>query len=294
MKELFCNSGTWYKGNLHMHTLNSDGHLSPQEAIKRYRDKGYDFIALTDHWVQSETKMDDGMLLLSGCEWDTGDMFDYSVFHIVGVGMESKVELERSPSRNPQEIVDAIRNAKGLAILAHPAWSITDPADFMALEGLCGSEIYNTLSGLPWNGRRPDSSIYFDLLATQGKLVRCMAADDSHFYNGEHTRSFLMVNASELSAQSIKKSLAEGNFYASQGPQFKSVSTDGSVVEVTCSDVQSVVFYSNTVWCDDRVTTGGVNFASYEIKPTDRYVRVELVDANGNMAWCSPFGVNGH
>lgn len=292
MKEIFNTIGNWYKGNLHMHTQRSDGRLSPEDAVQIYRKAGYDFIALTDHWVQSKTKMEDGLLVLSGCELDTGDMVHSPVFHIVGAGMESEISLERSSALSPQQIIDAINAAKGMAILAHPAWSVTIPADAMALTGLCGAEIYNSISGLPWNGQRADSSLYFDIWAAQGKLFRCMAADDSHFYNGEHTRSFIMVNAKELSADSIKESIRSGNFYASQGPQFHSITVDKDVIEVNCSDVASIVFYSNTVWCEDRVTTGGVNSASYHIKPTDQYVRVELVDSNGRRAWSSPFRVN--
>lgn len=37
------------KGNLHVHTTFSDGHLSPLEMARIYRDLGFDFIAITDH-----------------------------------------------------------------------------------------------------------------------------------------------------------------------------------------------------------------------------------------------------
>lgn len=37
------------RGNLHTHTLLSDGLLSPDEVIARYRNLGYDFLAITDH-----------------------------------------------------------------------------------------------------------------------------------------------------------------------------------------------------------------------------------------------------
>ncbi len=67
---------------------------------------------------------------------------------------------------------------------------------------------------------------------------------------------------------------------------------DGDLLQVSSSAVETIVFYSNTVWCEDRVTTGGVSSAAYRIKPTDTYVRVELIDRDGNRAWCSPFAVN--
>ena len=39
----------WYKGNLHCHTYWSDGRAFPDQAIREYRDAGYDFCAVTDH-----------------------------------------------------------------------------------------------------------------------------------------------------------------------------------------------------------------------------------------------------
>ena len=263
MNEILNTSGVWYKGNLHMHTLRSDGHLSPKAAMQVYEKAGYDFIALTDHWVQSECETTDNLLILSGCEWDTGDMIEHPIFHIVGVGMEKQVNLKHTHSLPPQKIINAINTANGLAILAHPAWSVTNPSECLPLTGLAGIEIYNSVSGLPWNGQRADSSLYFDIWASQKKLFRCMAADDSHFYGGEQTRSFIMVNAHERSIDSIKKSIRNGNFYATQGPLFQSVRKNNNTREVDCSAVETIVFYSNTVLCNDRVTTCGVNCASY-------------------------------
>ena len=45
----FSIKGNWYKGNLHTHTTNSDGELSPEDVISSYRKKGYDFLVITDH-----------------------------------------------------------------------------------------------------------------------------------------------------------------------------------------------------------------------------------------------------
>ena len=43
------NSKKWYKGNLHAHTLVSDGRAFPVEAALLYRDIGYDFLMFSDH-----------------------------------------------------------------------------------------------------------------------------------------------------------------------------------------------------------------------------------------------------
>ncbi len=63
------------KGGLHIHTTCSDGKLTPQEIANAYEDRGYDFIAFTDHDyllkqnyrdVYSQVKSD--MIIFTGIE----------------------------------------------------------------------------------------------------------------------------------------------------------------------------------------------------------------------------------
>lgn len=290
MKNLFPECGKWFRGNLHMHTTCSDGKLSQKQALQIYREAGYDFVAMTDHWVQNRNITSaNGMLVMDGIELDNGG--HNPIYHILGVGMEREISLDRSAKLEPQQMINAVREAGGLAILAHPMWSVTDPQDVMNLAGLCGTEIYNTVSGLPWNGDRADSSAYIDIWALKGKMMRCLAGDDSHFYNGEQTRSYIMVKANECTLPALKKALLAGDFYASQGPRFHAIRVGGGRVEVECSGAKTVVFNSNTVWCDDRVQPAVRGITAYTVKPTDTYVRVVLLDAEGRKAWSSPFVV---
>jgi len=65
------------KGNLHAHTTFSDGRLTVEEVVSRYRDIGYDFLAITDHedliqpdyWV-SLPPSDDKIIIFPGVELD--------------------------------------------------------------------------------------------------------------------------------------------------------------------------------------------------------------------------------
>lgn len=54
---------------------------------------------------------------ISAAETDAGN-----VFHILGIGCESKPAL--TETAGPQEIIDEVHRCKGLAVLAHPAWSL--------------------------------------------------------------------------------------------------------------------------------------------------------------------------
>lgn len=38
-----------YMGNLHSHTVNSDGHWTPEQSVAEHRSHGYQFLCLSDH-----------------------------------------------------------------------------------------------------------------------------------------------------------------------------------------------------------------------------------------------------
>ena len=282
--------GVWLRGNLHMHTTRSDGRLSYEDAVARYEQAGYDFIAVTDHWVRSESGTTaGGMLLLSGCEYNIGETVQEGVYHIVGVGMERAPALERT-EKSPQRIIDEIRAAGGVAILAHPAWSLNSAEDVARLTGLCGTEIYNTTSAVPPNVR-PYSGLFVDQLASLGVLLPCMGADDAHRYVNDATVCSIMVHAREKSHEAIMEAIRAGDFYATMGPSVALTVEDGEAV-VTCSPAVQVEFHSDAVWNDKRVTQGeGITTARCRLLPFETFVRAEVVDSEGRRAFSSPVRV---
>ena len=44
-------SANWYRGNLHGHSVWSDGNVMPEDAVTWYRDNGYQFVCLSDHQI---------------------------------------------------------------------------------------------------------------------------------------------------------------------------------------------------------------------------------------------------
>ncbi len=51
--QTWTETGQWYKGNTHTHSLWSDGNDFPEMIVDWYKDQGYDFLALSDHNVLS-------------------------------------------------------------------------------------------------------------------------------------------------------------------------------------------------------------------------------------------------
>lgn len=139
----------WYKGNLHTHSTNSDGRLSPEEVIGLYREEGYDFLALTDHWFMGEERQEENFLLLSGAEYDVGNNVRDGIYHVVGMRCAEGAEAGKGPElqeKQAQLMIDRIHEAGGIAILAHPAWSMNRASEVRLLKDLDGCEIYNTTS----------------------------------------------------------------------------------------------------------------------------------------------------
>src|SRR5689334_277988 len=64
----FDQPGRFYRGNLHTHSTRSDGRQAPEAVIAAYREQGYDFLALTDHFLERY-----GFPVTDTREWRTTD-----------------------------------------------------------------------------------------------------------------------------------------------------------------------------------------------------------------------------
>jgi histidinol phosphatase-like PHP family hydrolase len=275
-----------YKVNLHTHTTISDGHLSPEDVTRLYHEAGYDAIALTDHWAYGkEYVTDDGLLVLSGAEYNILNVTARDgLFHIVGVGMKNEPRLDERACA--QEAIDAIKATGGVAIIAHPAWSLNTPEHILALKNADATEIYNTVSGVHMS-RRPDSSLIVDMLGAKGRFYPLIAADDAHYYDSDECASYIMVRADECTSAALCSAIKKGDFYASQGPEIH-ITRDGDEIVATTSRVSEIVFFSDAVWSRRAFTGDGITGARYKISPNDTFVRAEATDAAGRRAFTNP------
>ena len=283
--ELFRNDRSFFKGNLHCHTTESDGEQTPAEAIQTYGKLHYDFLAITDHRRVTipTARMQDGMLLLPGIELDY--RLPEEVVHIVGFGMTESVLPKLNYELGVQAGIDTVRACGGRAIVAHPHWSLNSMATLAAIHGATAAEIYNSMSFL-----RPDSSNILDVAAAHGKLYPLVASDDTHAYGDEVGMSYTMVQAESLDAEAIQQAMDEGLFYASQGPEIHQITLSEGRIIVHCSPASRVYFHSNLVWTPGRPVIGnGITEAAYTLHPQhgERYIRCQVIDETGKSAWSS-------
>ena len=282
----------WWKGNLHLHTTVSDGRQSPADAYRIYKDAGYDFIARTDHWIHAEEEISaEGLLVLPGCEYNIGGNVVEGIYHILSIGAAADPGLTKGEPYTANDIVDAIHKVGGLAVLAHPAWSLNTPEQMMSVKDADFTEIYNSVSGLPRNCR-PYSGLLTDMVAAQGQYLPLIATDDTHFYEeADRCRSFIYVQAETCTREALMAALREGRFFATQGPWLQVQVQDG-VLTVDCSPVEEIVFHTGWVWSPHRSIVGeGLTHGEYTVSGADRFVRVEVKDKDGNYAWSNYFPV---
>ena len=275
------------KVGLHTHTTLSDGQATPEEAAAVYKASGYDAIAITDHWVYHDRDEINGLKIISGCEYNMG-LRDTNgdVMHIVGIGMNRDPKIDRATASR-QDVIDGIRANGGLAILAHPAWSLNTPQDALAVSGFDGVEIYNTVSE-KGQSSRPYSGYFVDILANMGTAYPLIAADDTHMYKDiDNCKAFVMVRSEDDSLDGILDGLRSGDYYASQGPEVH-VRREGNTLIADCSACVTIDFLSNSSWVPDKMTRGeNLTHAEYAIKPWEKWVRVEVCDDQGRFAWSS-------
>lgn len=277
------NGNNWYKVGLHIHTTVSDGVKTPSEAAKIYKEAGFDAIALTDHWQYHQDDTIEGLNIISGCEYNLGGSDSVEgVMHIVGVGMREKPNLARENS--PQEVVDEIKRAGGLAILAHPAWSLNTIDSVKDIKGFDAVEIYNSVSDVNQSSR-PYSGYFTDVLANSGITYKIVATDDVHYYEDDKAKSYIMVKAKSNSAEDILDSVKKGDHFSTQGPMLF-VERKGDKIVAKCSPCVKIDFLTNAVWAPDKIYRGeNLTTAEYTVKDFDKWVRVEVLDSNGNYAW---------
>lgn len=287
------------KISLHAHTTRSDGRKTPEEAAALYKAAGYDAVAFTDHWVYGPADNIGGLPVLSGCEYNLAGCNTpsgvWETFHVVGLDMEHDPglsEKEMADDAVPlhdrvRQTAEAIRRSGGLAILAHPAWSLNTPEQIMACGAFDALEIYNSVSGY-LHSARPYSGLITDMLATQGVIMPLLATDDAHYYTGDELKGWIAAEADAVEKLGLAEAIRQGKFYATQGPEVHLQRLDDNTVRLRCTPAVKVVFFSNLPFSKGRIVRGEcITEIDYAIKHDrfETYIRAEVTDESGLCAW---------
>jgi hypothetical protein len=298
----FTAPGRFWRGNLHTHSTRSDGVLSAEEVCNRYRAEGYDFLALTDHFVGiydypiTDTRpfRDNRFTTILGAELHSGAMANGELWHILAVGLPEDFAPSHSPHFLPvagqetgPEVARRARDAGAFVAIAHPQWSGLTMEDARTIEAAHAVEVYN--HGCAIGCDRPDGLAMLDLLLSEGRRLDLVATDDAHFYEPDHFGGWVMVKAEENTPESLLAALKAGHHYSSQGPEIRDIEIEDRIVEVACSPAASVIVAGQgtaTANLHGRsMTRARINIDRLENSP---WLRVIVVDAAGRRAWSNP------
>ena len=298
----FTAPGRFWRGNLHTHSTRSDGVLPPEEVCRRYRAEGYDFMALTDHFVgaygypvvDTMPFRAEGFTTILGAELHSGAMANGELWHILAVGLPADFAPSDSPDFHPKpgqesgpEIAARAVEAGAFVAVAHPQWSGLTLADARSIEAAHAVEIYN--HGCAMGCDRPDGAAIADLLLAEGRRLSLIATDDAHFSEPDHFGGWTMVKAERNEPEALLDALKRGDFYSSQGPELRDVRIEGDRVVVECSAVVSVVALGHGTAAKavhgHSLTRAEVPLARLNNSP---WVRVSVIDAAGKRAWSNP------
>jgi hypothetical protein len=295
----FPGHGRWYKGNLHCHSVLSDGTAEPDALARDYREQGYDFLALTDHnFVETHEALNrSDFLLVPGWERDIPYMpGNAKCIHVVGL-CKKKLPPDaekRAPRGDPatmsgQAMVDSMRNDDQFVILAHPAWSRMEPEEVRALSGFDAMEVYN--NGTEVISHEGHASFYWDMLLREGRRIFVTACDDTHGKTEKSDRygGWIWAKMTELSIPALMAALENGWFYSSGGPRITALGIRDGKAYVECSPCREIHVMT---WPErgKAFFAGDAPLTRAERALGERvgYVRFECVDAKGRIAWSNP------
>lgn len=289
----------WYRGNVHVHTAESDGNSPPEDVAEWYRSHDYDFVFLTDHDLQvvtgelaAEFNVPGRFLLLPGVE--VTDRVDARPVHLNGLGVSRTVVPQGG--RDVTEAIDrdasAIEGAGGLPVLNHPNGLLRaalEPeeigASHIAHFEVCCAD-YRGGSG------HPSTEEIWDAVLGTGRVLYGIAADDAHDFGPESREpgtAWVMVRAAALTAERLLGALRAGEFYATTGVVLRDVTAADDELCIRLDPDDGYGYRTHFIGPDGVILrTDESSEPCYVVDAGTRYVRARVERSDGATAWVQP------
>jgi hypothetical protein len=295
-------SPRWYRGNLHTHTINSDGDSTTADVVAWYKRNGYQFLVITDHNTFTDpapydTNPTDAFLLIGG-EEITND----KVVHVNAIGISKAIPKQTGDAVTGllQSSIDAVRQQGGIPLINHPnfIWAFT-AAEMKPLKNVGLLEIASghPLVNTAGDGKGLSAEQMWDELLTGGMRIFGAAVDDSHNFREEFTidranpgRAWVAVRAPALTRDAIVDALNAGDFYASTGVQIRDVRREGDALVVELPPPGQHYRYRVVfIGVGGKVlATSYDNPARYAMTGSEGYVRARVESSGHQRAWTQP------
>jgi hypothetical protein len=292
--EAFAAPGRFFRGNIHTHSTRSDGALPPEEVARRYRDSGYDFLCLSDHFVpkygfpivDTSAYRTNTFTTILGAEVHAPANSHGEVWHILAAGLPTDF-APTAADETGVALAKRARDAGAFVGIAHPAWSGLTMADGRAMADIAHAvEIYNHTCQLEC--ARPDGSYLLDQLLDEGRRLTAYAADDAHFQYDDGFGGWMMVKAEANEPEALLEAMKAGLTYSSQGPIIHDFAIEGGEAHIACSAVANIALVGRGT----RVAHKRGQQMSAAVLPVEKFasdwLRLVITDASGRSAWSNP------
>ncbi|MFF3359876.1 CehA/McbA family metallohydrolase [Streptomyces sp. NPDC002917] len=290
----FDQPGRFWRGNLHTHSDQSDGALSPNATAQYYREAGYDFLAVTDHFraeygfpVTDTTSLrTEGFTTLLGAELHAPRTEAGPSWHIVAIGLPLGF-APPGPEETGPELARRARTAGAFVGMPHPAASLLSTADAESLDAAHAVEVYNALAA---RENRGDSWHLTDVLLNRGHQLHAYAADDAHLQPQDPPgcAAWVQVRAKSLHPGQLLAALKAGHYYSSTGPELFDISLTSEHITIHCSPARKVLITGGApgaqVAQGRDLTECTLPLAMFR----GRFCRVTVEDDTGGRAWSNP------
>jgi hypothetical protein len=296
--------GRLFRGNLHCHSNRSDGLRSPEAVAGAYRDAGYDFICLSDHfeaeygWQITDTRPLRGeyFTTIVGAELSSAPWEERECYWVTAAGMP--LDFEAPPESDHAE---AIRRAAALGafvIMLHPGLNNLPLAvadKLPSLDAVHAVEIYNHNLAVAAHPDAANGAYMLDGLLEKGRRLLVNAGDDAHFgHPSDRFGGWVEVHCDRLDPEALLRSLKAGRYYSTQGPSIRELLLDGEGLRVETSEAYAILLTGGgDRWQSgqERTSERGepITGADFDLAPfRGSYCRVRVVDLEGRRAWSNP------
>ncbi|MEM7129498.1 MAG: CehA/McbA family metallohydrolase [Chloroflexota bacterium] len=292
----FDKSGRFWRGNLHCHSTNSDGLKTPEEVCQLYREAGYHFISLTDHFLAqynfplTDTRVfrQDDFTTLLGAELHTDKTEFGSVWHILANGLPLDF-APTSPEESASHLAARALDAGAYVSVAHPHWYALTERDIESLGKVDAIEIFNGVA-VDANDRA-DSWHIADVMLGRGHRYTTCATDDYHgqVFRNDFARGWVWVKSESLTPESLLSGLKSGHYYSSTGPQIHDIQIEpGKRAMIRCSPVDRILITGKGATAAHAYGHGLLEAEIDLSRFKSPYCRVTVRDAYGERAWSNP------
>ncbi|WMS43340.1 CehA/McbA family metallohydrolase [Acuticoccus sp. MNP-M23] len=293
MLAAFERPGRFYRGNLHCHSTLSDGELSPEAVCRFYRQNGYDFICLSDHFLarygfpiaDTIPLRTDGFTTILGAEIHAPAIANGEIWHILAVGLPADFAPTGADETGPALAARA-HAAGAFVALPHPEWYALTPADAATIADFHAIEVFN--ADCDFECARGEGSALLDQVLGAGRKIGAIAVDDAHFYQDEAPAGWVHVKVEDNDPDALLAALKDGAYYASQGPKIERITREGDTLAFETSAVRSIHLLGPGA---KQVGVRGVAITRGRLplaKFAGAWCRAVIVDEAGRKAWTNP------